>query len=246
MIKAFIFDLDGTLVQIETLKALSYAKAAVELNPDKVKEDDVVTKFKDVVGLSRREVATKLMDEFKLEDKAREHIDEFEVSEPWQAYVQIRLRYYDHMISNPKIVKNFACPDNMGLLTWVTEKKYVTGLATMSTSDEAQKIIKILELRPKFRFIATRDDVEHGKPDPEIYQLVAHQINMKPDDCLVIEDSAAGIKAALNAHMHCVAATSDFTRRKVHESGLLDKEWIVDDLSDLQNRVKQLLKKLDN
>ena len=53
MILAFVFDLDGTLVETEELKALSYARAAIELRPDLV-EADVVEAFKDFVGHSRR------------------------------------------------------------------------------------------------------------------------------------------------------------------------------------------------
>jgi beta-phosphoglucomutase len=62
MIKAMIFDLDGTLVQTEKLKALSYARAAVELCPQVLNEDEVIEAFKDVVGLSRREVASTLLE----------------------------------------------------------------------------------------------------------------------------------------------------------------------------------------
>ena len=55
MIRAFVFDLDGTLVETEELKALSYARAATELRPA-LREDEVVEAFKDLVGLSRQEV----------------------------------------------------------------------------------------------------------------------------------------------------------------------------------------------
>ena len=52
MICRFVFDLDGTLVATEKLKALSYARAATELRPD-LNEADVVAAFEDFVGLSR-------------------------------------------------------------------------------------------------------------------------------------------------------------------------------------------------
>ena len=54
MIQAWIFDLDGTLVQTERLKAQSYAKAVTELCHRKVSEEQVIDAFKQVVGKSRK------------------------------------------------------------------------------------------------------------------------------------------------------------------------------------------------
>jgi len=82
MIRAVIFDLDGTLVETEELKALSYARAAVELRPE-LNEAEVVEAFKDVVGLSRQEVAMALLQRFGLEAAARARMAEFGVSAPW-------------------------------------------------------------------------------------------------------------------------------------------------------------------
>jgi len=59
MIRAFVFDLDGTLVETEELKALSYARAATELRPD-LDEEQVIAAFGDLVGFSRQEVAAGL------------------------------------------------------------------------------------------------------------------------------------------------------------------------------------------
>ncbi len=64
MIRAVIFDLNDTLVQTERLKAISYARAAVELCPHALQESQVVEMFKGVVGRSRREVAIALMEHF--------------------------------------------------------------------------------------------------------------------------------------------------------------------------------------
>ena len=83
MIRAMIFDLDGTLVQTERLKALSYARAAVELCPSEINETEVIEAFKEVVGLSRREVASILMERFDLTGKARKRMAEFGVNTPW-------------------------------------------------------------------------------------------------------------------------------------------------------------------
>ena len=64
MIKAFVFDLDGTLVQTEILKAHSYALAAMHLKSRCIKKQDVIEEYKKLVGVSREEVAKSLMKKF--------------------------------------------------------------------------------------------------------------------------------------------------------------------------------------
>lgn len=70
MIRAMVFDLDGTLVQTERLKAASYARAAAELCGEAIGEEDVIEAFKDVLGRSPREVAVALTERFGLEEAA--------------------------------------------------------------------------------------------------------------------------------------------------------------------------------
>ena len=83
MIEAMIFDLDGTLVQTEKLKALSYARAAMELCPREIREGEVLEAFKQVVGFLRKEVAEALVQRFNLETGAAERMQEFGVSSLW-------------------------------------------------------------------------------------------------------------------------------------------------------------------
>jgi beta-phosphoglucomutase-like phosphatase (HAD superfamily) len=241
MIRAIIFDLDGTLVQTEALKAISYARAAVELCPDSLSEQDVIEAFKEVVGLSRKEVAQKLMERFGLEEAARAQMDAYNTPTPWQAFVQKRMGIYESMISDPDILLEYRCPYNVGLLKWARREGYMTGLATMSHCQQASAVLQMLHLKSDFNFIATVDDVDYGKPDPEIYHLVAKELGVSPDECLVIEDSRSGVKAALAAGMGCVVVTTDFTRQGVHESGLLEDRWIVDSPSELLTIAKKFI-----
>jgi beta-phosphoglucomutase len=111
MIRAFVFDLDGTLVETEELKALSYARAAAELRPD-LNEGEVTEAFKDFVGLSRQEVAVGLMRRFGLEGAARTRMAEFGVDTPWQAYVQIRLRVYETLVADTELVVAHSYPQH--------------------------------------------------------------------------------------------------------------------------------------
>jgi HAD superfamily hydrolase (TIGR01509 family) len=241
VIRAMIFDLDGTLVQTERLKALSYARAAVELCPYDVSEEDVVEAYKDVVGLPRRGVATALVGRFDLEEKARARMDEFGVSAPWQAFVQVRLRYYEEMISDPRVLRDNQWPHNLKLLEIARDAGCKVALATMSDRERAQQVLEALELTDALDFIATRDDVKRGKPDPEIYELVSQELGIPPEQSLVIEDSPSGVEAALAAGMWCVAVTTPFTRQGIHNQGLLDDRWIVDAPEALPDVVQQMM-----
>ncbi len=244
MIKAFLFDMDGTLVQTEILKAMSYAKAAHELSPS-LKEEDVIDAFKDVVGLSRKEVAQKLMERFSLVKEASARMDEFNVHQPWQAFVQLRMGIYDSMISDPEILNKHLCPYNLSLLKWARQNRYPTGLGTQSQRPETMRILEILNIKKDFDFIATREDVENPKPDPEIYNLLASELNVIPYECLVIEDSASGVKAAIAAGMGCIAVTTDLTRDGVHKLGLLEGLWIVDFPPKLLGVVKRYISEIN-
>ncbi|MEQ8674678.1 MAG: HAD family phosphatase [Aggregatilineales bacterium] len=237
-IRAVIFDLDGTLLKTEMLKAISYARAAVELCPYSLDEATVIEAFKDVVGLSRQEVAEKLVARFDLAEKAEARMAEFGVSTAWQAYVQLRLNIYDAMLEDPNVILNNQWAHNVDLLNFAREKTCITALATMSYREQVNKILNILGWQDKFTFIATRDDVEHGKPDPEIYALVSRQIGIPPERCLVIEDSAVGVQAAQAAGMHVIAVTTDFTRDQLHGMDSLDKRWLVDDPTTLMEVVE--------
>ncbi len=241
VIRAMIFDLDGTLVQTERLKALSYARATVELSPRQITEQQVIGAFKDVVGLSRQEVATTLMRRFGLEDTARARMTEFGVGRPWQAFAQVRLRIYDEMLADPDVLRRNQWPHNVELLQEARRSMCRTGLATMSTCHQTRRVLDILDLSDAFDFVATRDDVERGKPDPEIYLLVRRELDAPAQECLVIEDSATGVQAALAAGMWCVAVTTVFTRQAIHDQGLLDERWVVDDPTMLRCVVQQML-----
>lgn len=239
MIEAILFDLDGTLVKTEQLKAISYARAAVELCPNTLREGQVIEAFKDVVGLSRREVALTLMERFDLERRARDRMGEFGASAPWQVYIQLRLKIYEEILTDPDIIRSNQWPHNIALLHQARAWGCKTGLATMSYCPQVTRILQILGLTSAFDFVASRDDVNHGKPNPEIYQLVALELEVLPQRCLVIEDSPTGVQAALAAEMNVIAVSTPFTREGLRHVDGLRSKWIVDDPDNLMNTVQE-------
>ncbi len=235
MIQAWIFDLDGTLVKTERLKAISYARAAVELCPNDISEAQVIEAFKEVVGRSRREVAQSLVNQFQLGEKASYRMDEYGVSTPWQAFIQVRLNHYEDMLSDPSVIRNNQWPHNVELLKEARRQKCKTALVTMSVCQQATRVLKIIDLLGEFDFVATRDDVDRGKPDPEIYHLALSELQVAPDKSLAIEDSPSGVQAALAAGVHVIAVATPFTRKALHSMKLLPEDRIVDEPGQLKN-----------
>jgi beta-phosphoglucomutase-like phosphatase (HAD superfamily) len=241
MIEAVIFDLDGTLVQSEELKAESYARAALELSPDHLTEEAVLERFKAVVGMPRDQLAAVLVERFHLEEKARARMAEFGVSTPVEAFLQIRLRYYDAMLNNHDLIAAHEIPHNVALLHKMRDEGYRIGLATMSYHDQVERILTVLDCHTLFDFVATVEDVKRGKPDPEIYLLVAQHLQTAPAHCLVIEDSPIGVEAGVAAGMRVIAVSTPLTHDGLHGLQSLDARWIVDDPKTLPDVVKQCM-----
>jgi len=96
------------------------------------------------------------------------------------------------------------------------------GIPLAVASSSVKKVVDIIlqktGLKEYFSFIVTSADVEDGKPAPDIYLHTASLLNVKPEDCLVVEDSFNGIKAAKSAGMFCVAYTGT-THGSVDKTG---------------------------
>jgi hypothetical protein len=77
--------------------------------------------------------------------------------------------------------------------------------------------------------VVTREEVRAPKPDPEIYVVLAARLALPAAECLVVEDSVPGVRAALAAGMHCVAAATALTRASLRAAALLPPALVVDD-----------------
>ena len=82
------------------------------------------------------------------------------------------------------------------------------GVATSSVSASARPFLERTGIKSFFDVILTGDEVQRGKPDPDIYLEIAKRLGMPAETCLVIEDALAGVAAAKAARMR-VAAIPD-------------------------------------
>lgn len=232
MITAVIFDLDGTLVQTESLKAQSYAQAAADLRPG-VAPQDVVKAYDQCIGRPRNEVAQTLLDQFGLHDAAAARASSLGVATPLDAFLAIRIRDYEAMLADTALLKRQEYPYATALLRRVRADGYATALTTVSHAAQAFIVLDALGLRREFDVIVTVDDVAHAKPDPELYLAAASRLRRPPTVCLAIEDSLPGVQAAVAAGMRCVAVANELTRDALHAAAPLPGEQIVDDPSRL-------------
>ncbi|MEE0933057.1 MAG: HAD family phosphatase [Clostridium sp.] len=87
------------------------------------------------------------------------------------------------------------------MLTYLRENNFKIALATSAVKERAIKQLRQANIEVFFNAIVCRDEVKETKPNPEIFLKAAENLDINPKECIVIEDSSAGIKAAFNAGM---------------------------------------------
>lgn len=110
---------------------------------------------------------------------------------------------------------------------------YPMAIVSGAMRDEIEKVLTRGGVRDCFRLIITSDDISTGKPDPEGYLKALAELNsivsaeeaIQPAECLVIEDSVAGVKAAKSAGMRCLAVSNSYPIEKLSQA-----DWIVQTL----------------
>ena len=239
MITAVIFDLDGTLVQTEALKARAYAEAVRRLgNPDTT-DQQVLDLYKEQVGQTREVVSRFLMERLEVEEQCRGLLKKYGADEPWQVLTRMRTEAYEEMITDPQVLRDEQWPHTIELLRSARSAGCRTALATSSFTKEAHRVLDALGLRDQFEEVIGADQVTDPKPNPEIYLLAASRLGVPPEECMVIEDSPTGVTAGLAAGMNVIGVANEMTDLGLHNSSGLDHRWIVHEPSELPQTVEQ-------
>ena len=117
-----------------------------------------------------------------------------------------------------------------------SDMKLRLALATSSVSTSARPFLDRHHLTRFFDVVVTGDEIERGKPEPDIYLSTAEKLGLRPNECLVVEDSLSGIAAAKAARMR-VAAIPD---RRFVDPGEYEKkaDFLLNDLADIPALVR--------
>ncbi len=182
-VTAVIFDMDGLMFDTERLNAQCWAQVGKELNIN-IPESFLAQ----LRGLTRTEYRTAFIRQFGAQ------LD------------------YDHASSRQKQLF-WACIDKDGvpikpglleLLAFLHQENILAAMATASHQDRACRYLELTGLHPYFQSFAFGNQVLHGKPDPELFLLVAANLQVAPEHCIVLEDSINGIMAGIAGGFHTV------------------------------------------
>lgn len=110
-------------------------------------------------------------------------------------------------------------------------------VATSAPKENADFILGDMDIEHYFESILDSSHVDKGKPHPEVYIKASASIQKDPKNCIVLEDSLAGVKAGLDAGCKVIGITTTHTREELNNCHL-----VIDDFTDLDyEKVKQLL-----
>ena len=123
-------------------------------------------------------------------------------------------------------------------LEQLREMKLALAVATSSVSASARPLLERTGIESLFSVVITGDEVQRGKPHPDIYVRAAKKLGTCPEACLVIEDSLAGIAAGKSAKMR-VAAIPD---RRFVDPQEYEKEanYVLGSLSEITALIRRV------
>jgi beta-phosphoglucomutase len=92
-------------------------------------------------------------------------------------------------------------------------------VATSGSRGRVEQTLESFNLRSHFRAVVTGDDVARGKPDPALFLLAARSLRVEAESVLVCEDTVAGVVAARNAGMKCLAIAANGRGPRLKQAG---------------------------
>lgn len=205
MIQGILFDMDGVLVDSEQY----ITRAAIHMFKEKgleVKEDD----FKPFTGMGENRFLGGVAEKYDFpfdedKDKARTY-------EIYEDLVKGKLK---------------ALTGVFEFIEKCREKNLKMAVASSADKVKVQINLREIDLPEKwFGALIHGNSVSKRKPHPDIFLKAAERIDIKPFNCLVVEDAVTGVDAAIEAGCRCLALTTSFSADELKKA-----DWIAEDLS---------------
>lgn len=204
--KAIIFDMDGVIIDSEPL----HTKLELELLEEfggkiSKKEHD------DFTGTTDYYMWSTFKDRFNLEPSVEE-------------LIEIKKDRFIQNIHEVKLVDNFY-----EFMLKLYNEKYLLALASSNNRKSINLVMDKFNLKKYIEYSISGEEVVKGKPNPEIFLKAAEKLDVKPQECLVVEDSSAGVIAAKSAGMKCIG----FKNPNSGNQDLSKADIIIEDFNEL-------------
>jgi HAD superfamily hydrolase (TIGR01509 family) len=210
-VEGVIFDMDGVLSDTQTIHARvesdSLRQLGITLSPE-----DITREF---AGVADEDMFPRIFARFG------KRVDDFGafVEDKWKAMMEASR---GHVRPMPGAIELVAALGQLGI---------PLAVASSSRHSYIELVLEELKLQDAFRAVVSAEEVAHSKPDPDIFLLAAKRIGVRPESCLVIEDSVNGMRAAQSAGMYCIGLVS----QDGHSSDL-PANLLVNSLQEILNR----------
>ena len=217
-VKGVLFDMDGVVLDTETLYTRFWIEAAKELGFDMSWEQ----------SLGMRSL-NRIWGQKYLESFLGEKADYMKMRE-------IRIKRMNSFIDEHGVEPKKGIYE---LLDYLKENNILCAITTSSPQERIKNHLSPLGLYDKFDKICSGYEVKHGKPAPDIYLYGAEKIGINPENCLAVEDSPTGIKSASSAKcMSVIVPDLD----EPNEETLSMSFARADDLSELIEMIEKINK----
>lgn len=209
--KAIIFDMDGLMIDSERL----YRQA----------QQDIAGQFNQVMT---EETRMKMMGRKPIES-LRLFVKELNIPMDPAELLEIR-----NNVMREKL-KNELVP--MPGLTHIIDTfhgKLKLAICTGAQAEFLDIVVDKLKIRDKFSVLQNSDDIEKGKPDPEMYLKTCKRLDLNPGECIVLEDSLNGVLAGKGAGCYVIAVPSEYTKSQNFAAA----DFIADSLFDAAKHIE--------
>ena len=183
MIKAVIFDLDGLLLDSEIVAFKVYEELGRRFDFEITLPDFM----QNICGQPLRRNVAYVNERFQLPWELEEAVEEV---------LRIEKKILDEGVD--------VMPGARELLVYLKENNYKTCVASSSARECSMRLLEKHDLVKYFDDFVFGPEVEKGKPNPDIFLKAAEKVEIASENCLVLEDSQAGIQAAYSAGMKVI------------------------------------------
>ncbi len=212
--KAIIFDMDGLMIDTETIYHEIDRQMAKTFG--KSVSDETFGKM-----MGRKPVESYTI-----------FCNDLGIDEPIEELLKTRYSLVEKMLLN-----DVRPMPGLFIILDEFKGKMKMAIATGSPLKFLEITLNKLSIRQYFDVIQSSDGIVNGKPNPEIYMKVINRLDLDPKECIVIEDSSNGACAGKNAGCYTIAVPSEYTNKQ--DFSFVD--YVAIDLNDAGNHIKMLL-----